>query len=225
RHQLEILEKSAIRVENSHFDLEEQIIVDGVVQSIALATTHQSLDDLFNNLNIYEAEVKGSSTSSHNTQNIAFVSSNNTNNTNESISVVPSVSAASSKATVSTLLNVDTLSDAVIYSFFASQSNSPHLDNEELKQNDVDDLEKIDLKWQMAMLTMRARRFLQRTRRYLGTNGTAAIGFDMSKVDCYNCHRRGHFDRECRSPRDNKNKDHPRRTVPVEVPTSNALVS
>nr|GFB75081.1 ribonuclease H-like domain-containing protein [Tanacetum cinerariifolium] len=64
--------------------------------------------------------------------------------------------AASSKAKVSTFPNVDSLSDAVIYSFFASQSNSPQLDNEDLKQIDSDDLEEIDLKWQMAMLTMRA---------------------------------------------------------------------
>nr|GFC01921.1 hypothetical protein [Tanacetum cinerariifolium] len=79
----------------------------------------QSLDDLFNNLKIYEAEVKGSSPSSQNTQNIAFVSLNNTDITNESVSDVLSVSAASSKATVSILPNVDSLSDAVIYSLFA----------------------------------------------------------------------------------------------------------
>nr|GEU34700.1 putative ribonuclease H-like domain-containing protein [Tanacetum cinerariifolium] len=176
----------------------------------------QSLDDLFNILKIYEAEVKGSSPSSQNTQNIAFVSSNNTDSTNESVSIVPSVSTASSKATVSTLLNVDSLSDVVIYSFFASQSNSTQLDNEDLKQIDPDDLEEMDLKWQMAMLTMRARRFLKRTRRNLGANGLDTIGFDMSKVECYNCHRRGHFAKECRSPSDNRNKDTPRRTVPVE---------
>nr|GFC98917.1 hypothetical protein [Tanacetum cinerariifolium] len=61
--------------------------------------------------------------------------------TNESVSVVPNVSVASSKATVSTLLNVDSLSDDVLYSFFASQSNSPQLDNEDLKQINPDDLE------------------------------------------------------------------------------------
>nr|GEV40626.1 hypothetical protein [Tanacetum cinerariifolium] len=77
------------------------------------------------------------------------------------------ISAASSKATVSTLPNIDSLSDAVIYSFFASQSNSPQLDNEDLKQINLDDLEEMDLKWQMAMLTMRARRFLKRTGRNL----------------------------------------------------------
>nr|GEW84281.1 hypothetical protein [Tanacetum cinerariifolium] len=145
---------------------------------------------------IYEGEVKSSSPTSHNTQNIAFVSSNNTDRTNESVSTIPNASAASSKDLVSTLLNVDNLSDA-----------------------------EMDLKWQMAMLTMRAMRFLQRTERNLGANGIAAIGFDMSKVECYNCYRRGHFTRECRSPRDNRNKDTLRRTISVEASTSNALVS
>nr|GEV13277.1 putative ribonuclease H-like domain-containing protein [Tanacetum cinerariifolium] len=95
-------------------------------------------------------EVKSSSYGSPTTQNIAFVSSHNTDNTNESVSVV-----ASAKVPVSTLPNVDTLSDAVIYSFFASQSNSPQLDNDDLKHIDADDLEEMDLKWQMAMLTVR----------------------------------------------------------------------
>nr|GEU56948.1 ribonuclease H-like domain-containing protein [Tanacetum cinerariifolium] len=44
---------------------------------------------------------------------------------------------------------------------------------------------------------VRARRFLQRTRRNLRANGPTSIGFDMSKVECYNSHRKGHFSREC----------------------------
>nr|GEU41303.1 hypothetical protein [Tanacetum cinerariifolium] len=79
--------------------------------------------------------------------------------------------------------------------------------------------------WEMAMVTIRAKKFLKRTRRNLGANGTDTIGFDMSKVECYNCHRRGHFAKECRSPRDNRNKEATRRPVPTEVSTSNALVS
>nr|GEX82110.1 RNA-directed DNA polymerase homolog [Tanacetum cinerariifolium] len=105
----------------------------------------QNLDDLFNKLRIYEAGVKSLSSTSHNTQNIAFVSSQNTDNTNESVSAVPGVSTASTKVLVSALPNVDNLSDAVIYSFFASQSNSPQLDNDHLKQIDADDLEEMDL--------------------------------------------------------------------------------
>nr|GEV18882.1 hypothetical protein [Tanacetum cinerariifolium] len=103
------------------------------------------------------------------------------NSTNESVSAITSVSAASTKVLVFALPNVDNLSDAVIYTFFA--------------------------------------------RRNLGANRTTSIGFDISKVECYNCHRRRHFARECRSPRDTRNKDTQRRNVPVETSTSNALVS
>nr|GFB47192.1 ribonuclease H-like domain-containing protein [Tanacetum cinerariifolium] len=88
--------------------------------------------------------------------------------------------------------------------FFASQSTSPQIDNEDLKQIDVDDLKEMDLRWQMAMLTIRARRFLQKTRRNLGDNRATTMSFDMSKVECYNCHRKGHFARECRSPKDTR---------------------
>nr|GEY91907.1 ribonuclease H-like domain-containing protein [Tanacetum cinerariifolium] len=91
------------------------------------------------------------------------------------------------------------------------------VDNDDLKQIDDDALEEIDLKWKMAMLPMRSRRFLQRTGRNLGVNGTTSIGFDMSKVECYNCHRRDHFAREYRSPKDTKNKDTQRRNVPVDT--------
>nr|GFC94577.1 ribonuclease H-like domain-containing protein [Tanacetum cinerariifolium] len=78
-------------------------------------------------------------------------------------SAATSVSAVCAKLLVSSHLNIDSLSNAVIHLFFASQSTSPQLDNKDLKQIDVDDLKEIDLRWQMAMLTMRARRFLQKT--------------------------------------------------------------
>nr|GEY62131.1 hypothetical protein [Tanacetum cinerariifolium] len=80
----------------------------------------------------------------------------------------------------------------------------------------------------MAMLTMRARRTLQKTSRNVCANGPTSMGFDMSKVECYNCHRKGHFARECRYPKDlrrNSAAEPHRRIVPVETSTSNALVS
>nr|GEU97766.1 ribonuclease H-like domain-containing protein [Tanacetum cinerariifolium] len=113
------------------------------------------------------------------------------------ISAATSVSAVCAKLHVSSDPNIDSLSNAVIFSFFASQSTSPQLDNEDLKQTDVDDLEEMDLRWQLAMLTMRAR-------------------------------RKGHFARECRSPKDTRRTgaaEPQRRTAPVENSTSNALVS
>ncbi|GKF13295.1 putative ribonuclease H-like domain-containing protein [Tanacetum coccineum] len=103
----------------------------------------------------------------------------------------------------------------------------PQLDNEGLQQIHHDDLEEMDLRWQMAMLTMRARRFLKNTRRKLTVNGNETIGFDKSKVKCYNCHKRGYFTRECRAPRnqENKNRENTRKVMPLETTTYNALVS
>nr|GEW45168.1 ribonuclease H-like domain-containing protein [Tanacetum cinerariifolium] len=88
-------------------------------------------------------------------------------------------------------------------------------------------MEEIDLRWQMAMLTMRARRFLKNIRMKLTVNGNEIIGFDKFKVECYNCHKRGHIARECRALRnqDNKHKENSRRSVPMETSTSIALVS
>nr|GEW42725.1 hypothetical protein [Tanacetum cinerariifolium] len=188
----------------------------------------QSLDDLFNCLKIYEAKVKHSSSTGTTTQNLAFVSSSNTDSTTESVSAAANVSDVCAKMPVSSLPNVDSLSNAVIYSFFASQYSSPQLDNEDLKQIDSDDLEEIDLKWQMSKLTMRARRFLQRIGRNLGANGPTSLGFNMSKVKCYNCHKKGHFARECRSPKDlrrNGAAEPQRRSFSVKTSTFNALVS
>nr|GEU87987.1 retrovirus-related Pol polyprotein from transposon TNT 1-94 [Tanacetum cinerariifolium] len=102
---------------------------------------------------IYKAKVKSSSSTSTSTQNIAFVSSSNIYNTNEPVSAAASVFAISAKMPVFSLPNVDSLSNVVIYSFFASQSSSHQLDNDDLKQIDADDLDEMDLKWQMAMLT------------------------------------------------------------------------
>ncbi|GJR82832.1 ribonuclease H-like domain-containing protein [Tanacetum coccineum] len=85
----------------------------------------------------------------------------------------------------------------------------------------------MDLRWNIAMLTMRARRFLKNSRRKLDMANKERIRFDKSKVECFNCHKRGYFVKECRAPKnqDNRNMEPTKRTVPVEETTSNALVS
>ncbi|GJT11689.1 hypothetical protein Tco_0858731 [Tanacetum coccineum] len=118
-----------------------------------------NLDNLYNNLKIYELKLTRSSSTSQNPQNVAFVSSNSTN---------------------SSCNNSTNEADNTAYG-----PNSPQLAREDLEQIDPDDLEEMDLQWEMAMLTIRARRFIKRTCRKLDVNGQR-VRFDRSKVKCYN---------------------------------------
>ncbi|GJV11213.1 ribonuclease H-like domain-containing protein [Tanacetum coccineum] len=90
---------------------------------------------------------------------------------------------------------------------------------------DADDLEEMDLKWQMAMLTMRARRFLNKTGRKINANGSKTIWFNKSKVERYNYHKKGHFARDCRALRENRNREPIRKNVIVETTETKALVA
>nr|GEW90644.1 putative ribonuclease H-like domain-containing protein [Tanacetum cinerariifolium] len=158
------------------------IVVDGVVQPV----DHRSAEQKLARRN--ELKAHGNPT-----QNLAFVSSSNTDSTTDSVSAATSVYVVCAKLPVSSHHNINSLNNAVIYSFFASKSTSPQLDNEDLKQIDVDDLEKMDLRWQMAMLTIRARGFLQKKGINLSDNKVTSMRFNMSKVKCYNCYRKRHL--------------------------------
>nr|GEX64150.1 hypothetical protein [Tanacetum cinerariifolium] len=92
-----------------------------------------SVDDLYNNLKVFEPEVKGMSSSNSSTQNMAFVSSSNNNNTNGAINTAQVVNTANGVSTAGTQVNtasIDNLSDAVICAFLASQQSSPQLSDQ-----------------------------------------------------------------------------------------------
>ncbi|GJX65775.1 ribonuclease H-like domain-containing protein [Tanacetum coccineum] len=215
-------------IENGATLLKTQM-VEGVMTKNKADLDTMSMDDLYNNLKVYEPEVKGMSSSSSSTENMAFVSSsnNNTSSSNVAVNATHEVTTASTQVNTAYSTNIDNSSDVVICSFFSSQPNSPQLAHEDLQQIHPDGIEEMDLRWQIAMLTMRARRFLKNTGRKLTVNGNETIGFDKSKVECYNCHKRGHFTKECIASRnqDNKNKESSRKSVPMETSTSTALVS
>ncbi|GJU30575.1 ribonuclease H-like domain-containing protein [Tanacetum coccineum] len=163
------------------------------------------IDDLYNNLKVFEADIKDSCRSSLNSQNVAFLSTEDTSSSNE-VNTANSVSTALGHIS-QRQASSSSYTDDLMFSLFANQSNSPQLDDEDLEQIDHDDLEEMDLKWQVAMLSMRVKRFYKKTRRKIIFNGKEPVGFDKTKVECFNCHKRGHFARKCRAPRNEGNRN------------------
>nr|GFA95484.1 hypothetical protein [Tanacetum cinerariifolium] len=134
---------------------------------------------------------------------MAFLSS--PGSTNEVDTANIQVSTVSTPvSTVSTHDNTANLSDATVYAILANQP------------------------W-LALLSMRARRYFQKNRKKITINGSDTAGYDKTKVECFNCHKMGHFAKECRSPRNQesmtRNQDSSRKTVNVEDTSSKAMVA
>nr|GEX55626.1 retrovirus-related Pol polyprotein from transposon TNT 1-94 [Tanacetum cinerariifolium] len=156
-----------------------------------------SFDDLYNNLSVFERDVKGTTaSSSSNIQNAAFMSTDNTSSTND-VSTIYSVSSPS--VSKSPKEGSSSYIDEVIRSFFTNKSSAPQLDCDDLEQINDDDLEEIDLKWQVAMISIRIKKFHKRTGKKLQFDTRDTVGFDKTKVECFNCHKIRHFARDCRA--------------------------
>ncbi|GKB03470.1 putative ribonuclease H-like domain-containing protein [Tanacetum coccineum] len=143
-----------------------------------------SFDDLYNNFKIIEQEVKRTVTtsSSSGSQNMAFVSSPGTTNEVDTANVQVST-ASIPVSTVSSQDSTVNLSVATVYAFLANQPNRSQLVHGDLEQIHEDDLEKMDLKWQLALLSMRARRYFQRTGKKITISGSDTAGYDKSKPE------------------------------------------
>ncbi|GJW87121.1 ribonuclease H-like domain-containing protein, partial [Tanacetum coccineum] len=167
-----------------------------------------SFENLYNNFKIVEQEVKGtaSSSSSLNSHNMAFVSS--FSSTNE----------------VNTAYGVSTANTQV-----SPTSTQVSNASTQVSTANLNDIEEMDLKWQLALLSMRIRRFLEKTDRNITINGSDTAGYDKSKVECFNCHKMGHFTGEYRGPKNqdskNRNQDSSRRAINVEETSFKAMVA
>ncbi|GJY07177.1 ribonuclease H-like domain-containing protein, partial [Tanacetum coccineum] len=174
-----------------------------------------SFDDLYNNFKIVEQEVKRTVTSSSNSnsQNVAFVSTpSSTNDVNTA-----SVRISTASIPVSTCSpNCANLSDATVNAFLANQPNGSHIVHEDLEQIHEDDLEAMDLKWQLALLSMRARKYYQRTGNKITINESDVAGYDKGP--------RNQENRTRNQESINWNQEGSKRTMNVEDTSAKAMI-
>nr|GEX26803.1 protein multipolar spindle 1 isoform X2 [Tanacetum cinerariifolium] len=111
----------------------------------------ETLEQTFNRL---QAIVKVQKKSGSNSQNMAFISSSNTSSGKGEVHTASIQVSTSSTDVVAASLSHDT-----ICVYIATQSNGSQIKYEDITQIDEDDIEEIDIKWNMALLSMRADRF------------------------------------------------------------------
>ncbi|GJW51054.1 zinc finger BED domain-containing protein RICESLEEPER 2-like protein [Tanacetum coccineum] len=179
-----------------------------------------SIDDWYNNFKIIKQSVKKSVGASSDAQNLAFMTAPSTSSTND----VNTAKPAYEVSTVSP--NVNTASPKVS---MVENPNGSNLLQQGLEQIHEDDLEAMDLKWQLFLLSMRAKRYFQRTGKKIFINANDTVGYDKSKIECFNCHKMGHFTRECRAPRNKegqfRNQDNTRKQGNNKDTSSNAMLA
>ncbi|GJW91026.1 ribonuclease H-like domain-containing protein [Tanacetum coccineum] len=149
-----------------------------------------SIDDLYNNLRVFEYDIKGSTGSSSSPKNVAFVSSESTSSTND-VSTANGVSTSSGYN--SQRENYSSYTDEIIRDGLKMASRYDFYEIEEVLQED---------------------------REKLNFDAKEPVGFDKTKVEYYNCHKKGHFARDCRLKGNTgyKSKDNGRRPGKQEEP-------
>ncbi|GJZ30251.1 putative ribonuclease H-like domain-containing protein [Tanacetum coccineum] len=191
-----------------------------------------SIDDLYNNFKIVEQDVKKSVGASSGAQNLAFMTAPSTSSTNDVNTANPAYEVSTVSPNINTAcpqVSTANFSDNTVYAFMVENPNGSNLLQQDLEQIHEDDLEAMDLKWQLSLLSMRAKRYFQRTGKKIFINANDTAGYDKSKVECFNCHKMGYFAKECRAPRTKEGQfryqDNTRKQGNNEDTSSKAMLS
>ncbi|GKE44293.1 ribonuclease H-like domain-containing protein, partial [Tanacetum coccineum] len=134
-----------------------------------------SIDDLYNNFKIVEQDVKKSVGASSGPQNLAFMTALSTSSTNDVNTANPAYEVSTVSPNINTAcpqVSTANFSDNTMYAFMVENLNGSNL-----------------------------LQYFQRTGKKIFINANDTAGYDKSKVECFNYHKMGHFERECRAPR------------------------
>nr|GEX98644.1 hypothetical protein [Tanacetum cinerariifolium] len=132
-----------------------------------------SINDLYNNFKIIEQDVKKSVGTSTGAQNMAFMTAPSTSSTNDVNTANPAYKASTVSPNVSIAspqVSTANFNDNAVYAFMVENPNGSNILQQDLEQIHDDDLEAMDLRWQLSLLSMRAKRYFQRTRKKIFIN-------------------------------------------------------
>ncbi|GJS19208.1 putative ribonuclease H-like domain-containing protein [Tanacetum coccineum] len=163
-----------------------------------------SIDDLYNNFKIVEQDIKKSVGASTGAQNMAFMTAPSTNGTNDVSTANPVSTVSPNVNTASPQVSTDNLSDNAVYAFMVENPNGSNILQQDLE-------------------------YFQRTDKKIFINANDTVGYDKSKVECFNCHKMGHFAREYRASRNQdgrfRNQDNTRKQGNNEDTYSKAMLA
>nr|GFD06249.1 hypothetical protein [Tanacetum cinerariifolium] len=159
--------------------------------------------------------------------NMAFISSSKNNSGNEEVNTASIPTTSTKVSLASANIGTASISLDTACAYIASQSNGSQIKYKDINQIDEDDIEEMDIKWNMALLSMRAERYWKKTGKKISIQGIDVAGFDKSKVECFNYHKMGHFTRECRAPKsqDKGRRDNYRQGSKVKEQAPKALMA